>query len=576
MHEIITLQFGHYSNFVGTHYWNAQDAYFTYNDSPNSPEPEIIHDIHFRTGLSQKGIETYTPRVIIYDLKGGFGQIKKMNKLYEDTTTDESDQLWNWKVETYSQMPYPKNEFLRNLEEEEEKAFSSEPINDINDNEIDFEEKNFNLNETVKTWSDFNKIYYHPQSIYSIPEFQYDDDFSPFDVFTYGKNVFSKNKNEDENSFEKNFRFFAEECDSIQGFQVIADTIDGFGGCASNFLEQLREEYPKNSILSFGITESPKLVSSPERANYFKKQILNSSLSTIQLTELSSLFIPLNIPPFPLGNEPFLKFTQPNFGLPYHSSGILSAAIETATLPFRSKRDFIYMSDFVNRLTWRGNTKIGILDLIFPFPISEFGEIHFQNIVSNNIKNGISIDLSMSQVQRIKQIQRIQQVQEQIYPPTIFGQSVVIRGIPNIFNSVSRRDNPKKSTDITTDIFQQYKSLKSGMNFFYSTNLAYPIPNSFPKIFKNLNLNGYVDEFRGFTNSSSSNSVKSIPTLSHLTISTQVKELLKLYTNLLQKINFNQFPEFQDGIEGLSHDEFIETKELLYNLCGTLENDHNI
>lgn len=24
MHEIITLQFGHYSNFVGTHFWNTQ------------------------------------------------------------------------------------------------------------------------------------------------------------------------------------------------------------------------------------------------------------------------------------------------------------------------------------------------------------------------------------------------------------------------------------------------------------------------------------------------------------------------------------------------------------------------
>ncbi|CAG8537955.1 4069_t:CDS:10 [Diversispora eburnea] len=503
MHEIITLQFGHYSNFVGTHYWNAQDAYFTYNDSPNSPEPEIIHDIHFRTGISQKGIETYTPRVIIYDLKGGFGQIKKMNKLYEDFTTTnyskESYQLWNWEVETYSQMPYPKNEFLRSLDEEEEKAFSAEPIND--DIEIDFEEKNFNLNETVKTWSDFNRIYYHPQSVYTITEFQHDDEFSPFDVFTYGKNVFSKNKNGEENSFEKNFRFFAEECDSIQGFQVIVNTIDGFGGCASNFLEQLREEYPKNTILSFGITESPKLASSPENVN------------------------------------------------------------------------FIHMRDLVNRLTWRGNTKIGILDLIFPFPISEFGDIHFQNIISKNIKNGISIDLSMSQVQQIKQIQRIQQVQEQIYPPTIFGQSVVIRGIPNTFNYVSRRDNPKKSTDITTDIFQQYKSLKSEMDFFYSTNLAYPIPNSFPKIFKNLNSNGYVDEF---TNSSSLNSVKSIPTLSRLTVSTQVQELLKLYTNLLQKINFNLFPEFQDGVEGLSHDEFIETRESLYNLCGTFENDHNI
>lgn len=114
------------------------------------------------------------------------------------------------------------------------------------------------------------------------------------------------------------------------------------------------------------------------------------------------------------------------------------------------------------------------------------------------------------------------------------------------------------------------------MSHFYATSVAYPIPNSFPKLFKNLNLDGYVvDEFRGITNSLSPNSVKSIPTLSHLTVSTRVRELLKLYAGELQKVNFNLFPEFQDGAEGLSHDEFIETKESLYNLCGTYETDNN-
>lgn len=41
----------------------------------------------------------------------------------------------------------------------------------------------------------------------------------------------------------------------IQGFQVYTDIIDGFGGFACSFLEQLRDEYPKTAIWSFGTTE---------------------------------------------------------------------------------------------------------------------------------------------------------------------------------------------------------------------------------------------------------------------------------------------------------------------------------
>ena len=41
------------------------------------------HDIHFRPGLGADGQETYLPRTLIYDLKGGFGSLRKINQLYE-------------------------------------------------------------------------------------------------------------------------------------------------------------------------------------------------------------------------------------------------------------------------------------------------------------------------------------------------------------------------------------------------------------------------------------------------------------------------------------------------------------
>lgn len=54
------------------------------------------HDIHWRTGLSPKGEETFTPRCIIYDLKGSFGPLPKVNSLYE--ASDNGVEAASWLV----------------------------------------------------------------------------------------------------------------------------------------------------------------------------------------------------------------------------------------------------------------------------------------------------------------------------------------------------------------------------------------------------------------------------------------------------------------------------------------------
>jgi hypothetical protein len=107
MREIITVQLGQQSNYLGTHFWNtqvskeslkrvletrttthhvSQESYFTYSDDQ---EPVIEHDVHWRPGIGADGSETFTPRTVIYDLKGGFGSLRKINALYE--VQDDSD-----------------------------------------------------------------------------------------------------------------------------------------------------------------------------------------------------------------------------------------------------------------------------------------------------------------------------------------------------------------------------------------------------------------------------------------------------------------------------------------------------
>ena len=77
--EILTLQFGHKANYLATHFWNgqvypfpaasdSQEANFDYEDT--NEKPIIDNDVHFRAGVGEGGVETYTPRTLIYDLKG--------------------------------------------------------------------------------------------------------------------------------------------------------------------------------------------------------------------------------------------------------------------------------------------------------------------------------------------------------------------------------------------------------------------------------------------------------------------------------------------------------------------------
>lgn len=53
------------------------------------------HDVHWRAGIGADGSETFLPRTVIYDLKGGFGSLRKINALYEEEDSDgASAHLW--------------------------------------------------------------------------------------------------------------------------------------------------------------------------------------------------------------------------------------------------------------------------------------------------------------------------------------------------------------------------------------------------------------------------------------------------------------------------------------------------
>lgn len=74
--------------------------------------------------------------------------------------------------------------------------------------------KNYQLEESVKYWSDFMRTRYHPKSFNLIQEYQHENSSQPFDCYLQGGEVWkSELMTED---WTDKVRSFVEECDCLQ------------------------------------------------------------------------------------------------------------------------------------------------------------------------------------------------------------------------------------------------------------------------------------------------------------------------------------------------------------------------
>ena len=58
---------------------------------------------------------------------------------------------------------------------------------------------------------------------------------------------------QDDEILDRDVRPFAEESDSLQGFQILLDSHSSWAGFGAEYLDVLREEFPKASIWTWGI-----------------------------------------------------------------------------------------------------------------------------------------------------------------------------------------------------------------------------------------------------------------------------------------------------------------------------------
>ncbi|KAJ2783697.1 hypothetical protein GGI15_002491 [Coemansia interrupta] len=212
MKEVITLQFGEQANCVGAHYWNLMRA--AVSDEAAAAGLHSPDTLATDTLFCTDGRQTYTPRVLVFDQPSNHplpddGSVDTVD-------TDEADAQWNGHhVEVHRQQRRPS-------------ALPSDP-------------------DTRRSWTDILSPTLPSWAFTPVSGVEFGSSLGQLPTFAEGRQVFRGMDARDE-LLEGSFRRYAEACDRVQGFQVLADAYGGFSGFGAAYVECVREEYPKSPV----------------------------------------------------------------------------------------------------------------------------------------------------------------------------------------------------------------------------------------------------------------------------------------------------------------------------------------
>jgi hypothetical protein len=419
MREIITLQLGQLSNYVATHFWNAQESYFTYADDER-PRAPVDHDVHWRQGLGADGSETFLPRTVVYDLKGGFGSLRKTNALYDDGAEPQPGAVWSGPSAVHRQEPLAPSAYQQSLDAGAAPAALTAPA--------------------VRYWSDFARVYYHPRSLVQLHDYELHSAIMPFERHAAGADLFRALDREHDLA-DRDWRPFAEECDSMQGAQVFAGLDDAWGGFAAEYLELLRDEYPKATLWVWGVQEPILGASRAAR----QLRLANTAQALARLREQASMVVPLAAP-----EDALPPGVAADLRSPWHASALFAAAAETASLPSR-----LFSS--------AGPGMSSLADMAESLNTS--GSLTLANLRMTVAGDDQAVDFSHMGRIKLKPTSR---------DPRVFGSVTLSRGAKPASDEESDPSENTKRPIIGNTVTRKYQS-----------DLGFPLLDSYPSLYPN-------------------------------------------------------------------------------------------
>lgn len=336
MKEVITIQVGDYANFIGSHFWNFQDELLGLAEDPLGDEvfknQGLNMDVLYRTGETQQGVLTYTPRLLSVGFQGSLGSLSSLGTLYNEIPSAPSDLItWTGNASTHVSEPLKKNLFLQSLyEEERDKSSMMNGKTSGSNDSRDIQDKDIVecLEKEVQYWTDYSKVHYHPRSLYELNGLWVDS--QQFNNYGIGRDAFSESLRGEE--MNERLRFFIEESDHIQGIQFIADDSGGFSGTAAEFLENIADEYTNIPVLLYAVRSPGSYMNSHSRKQTIF-QNLHDAVSFSRLSSFCKLIVPVGLPS--LSESKAGRFLRIQDEKPYHTSAVYASALHSISLPFR-------------------------------------------------------------------------------------------------------------------------------------------------------------------------------------------------------------------------------------------------
>lgn len=328
MHEVITISVGQRANHTATQFFNCQQE-LLWGDAQSLSDPSIF--LHPTVDRASKTV-SYTPRLLLWDAKNGSGALGKYQYSQgEDYFFDENNDEDN---------------------NDGHRVIITHPVIRKSDYQNALDSGSSDLpkltKETTKYWSDYSKLIYSPTSFNALSNWYHDvskpnlPDFEnlglkQFDDYEAGFQEFNENYLID--FFDGNLHAQLEQCDTLQGFNLITDMDSGWGGFATAILQELRNELPKKCIFNWGYNQDDPLTTSvsKHREPRFSRSTLplveNKIKATAYMSEDSDIMIPL------YANPELSNWEQGGFTCKFMDT-ILSV-LSQSNLEERKSMDFI-------------------------------------------------------------------------------------------------------------------------------------------------------------------------------------------------------------------------------------------
>uniref|UniRef100_A0A5B7B082 Uncharacterized protein n=1 Tax=Davidia involucrata TaxID=16924 RepID=A0A5B7B082_DAVIN len=564
MKEIVTIQVGSFANFTGSHFWNFQDELLGLAEDPQGDlvfkNQCLDMDVLYRTGETQQGILTYTPRLVSVGFQGSLGSMSSRGTLYNEIPPVPSDVVtWTGNVSTHASEPQKKNLFLQSLyEEEQDKLGMMNGTNSGNNHsQSEIEDKAIveSLENGVQFWTDYSKVHYHPRSLYELNGLWMD--VQEFDNYGLGRDAFSEGLRGEE--ITERLRFFLEECNHIQGIQFIVDDSGGFSGVAAEFLENIADEYSNIPVLLYNVRDPVSCMNPGSRKQAISRK-LHDAVSFSRLSSFCKLIVPVGLPSLSRSNAS--RFLCIEDEKPYHSSAVYASALHSISLPFRMEpltpaAESCYVSGAVDvngiiqMLAGQSRQNmVTILDVAMPAP-SLTGKQAEQSLLGN------MQPLTPETAEEVEDLQAVE--------------SMTIHG------TLGSEGNRALISEVKDTVEAAYEHAMTRPKFSYLSvaSCPLPIPLPFPSIFGNLV--GQHGELLGSPISGypsrGSLEIHSIPMAARLRSSSAVLPFLENRLGNLRRFGLERGALGTELLRswGFGRDELEDTGETLSKMVTTLD-----